>query len=303
MPSNYKTRSSDITIDSFYFSPCNDVEKYHIALGNRGFQSWISDWCNDYDEIRHHLENYVYNRESSILFDFDTALTKINLQHRSVLKSIEESEGGYGFKYDELCLVTIETDDIGKSPVLRGYCDEKETIHNFYEGLLLMCLKYPLEREENYFDINALNAYNKVKSPIIERWLVKERRDYNIPIKRQTVVNTVWVIDPEYDVCIEEITAERIPFDIEDDTFDNVGNYEGEPFKIDGFTAWSKELCGIIIISETGEKYDFDWSDFHKRGLQLAHELRAKLPSNIDLWYKAPFEDKSGIIARPMLIL
>lgn len=303
MPSNYKTRSSDITIDSFIFTPGNDVEKYHIALGNRGFQSWISDWCNDYDEIRHQLENYIYNRESSVKLDFDTVLTKINFQHRSLLKSIEESEGGYGFKYDELCLVTIETDDIGKSPVLKGYCDEKATIRNFYEGLLLMCLKYPMECDVNIYDISLLNAYNKVKSPIVEQWLSEQKRDYSIPIKRQTVVNTIWVINPDYDVCIEEITAERIPWDIENDTFDNIGNYKGDSFRIDGFSAWSKELRELIIKSETGKEYEFDWADFHKRGLQFAKELRSKLPSYIDLWYKAPFEDKSGIISRPILIL
>lgn len=41
----------------------------------------------------------------------------------------------------------------------------------------------------------------------------------------------------------------------------------------------------------------------YERGLKLAHELRKRLSPEIDLWYDAPYEDKSGIINHPMLIL
>ena len=39
------------------------------------------------------------------------------------------------------------------------------------------------------------------------------------------------------------------------------------------------------------------------RGLEYAKQLRKVLPSEYDLWYEAPFEDKSGTIKKPLLII
>jgi len=303
LPSNFRRLSSEINVEKFYFIPGDKAEKYQIGLSDRGFQSWISDWDNDYDEIRHRLENYVYERKATIRLGFDTSDTIIKFQNQSVLKSIEESCGRYAFKYDELCIVSIETDDVGKAPILKGYCEEQPTIRNFYEGLLLMCLKYAEDPDGNIYDIKPIDGYNKVKSPIIEQWLSEENRDYNSPIKRQTIVDTIWIINPDYDVCVEEITSDRIPFDVENDTFEDVCDSDGNAIVIPGFSEWSKEIAEIIIKSETGEKYSFDWEDYHRRGLELAKQLRSKLPSNIDLWYRAPFEDKSGTMLRTVLVL
>lgn len=303
LPSNFRRQSSEINVEKFYFTPGDEAEKYQIGLSDRGFQSWISDWDNDYDEIRHRLENYVYGREATIRLGFDMSDTIIKFQHQSILKSIDESLGGYFFKYDELCMVSIETDDVGKAPILKGYCEERPTIRNFYEGLLLMCLKYAEEPDGNIYDIRPIDAYNKVKSPIIEQWLSEENRDYNSPIKRQTIVDTIWIINPDYDICVEEITSDRIPFDVENDVFEDVCDSDGNAIVIPGFSEWSKEIAGIIIKSEAGEEYSFDWEDYHRRGIELAKQLRSKLPSNIDLWYRAPFEDNSGVMCRNTLVL
>lgn len=301
-PSNFRRQSSEITVDKFYFNPGKEAEKYFIGLSDRGFQSWITDWDNDYDEIRHRLENYVYRREATIRLGFDMSDTIITFNHKSVLKSVEESFGGYGFRYDDRCLVSIETDDIGKAPVLKGYCEERPTIRTFYEGLLLMCLNYMEDPDGYIYDIRAIDGYNKMKSPIIEQWLKKENRDYNSPIKRQTVVDKIWIINPEYDVCVEEISSDRVLLDVVDDIFEDVVDANGNAIVIPSFSAWAKEISEIIIKSETGKEYTFDWEDYHKRGLELAKQLRSKLPSNIDLWYSAPFEDKSLTIPRPILI-
>lgn len=303
LPSNYRRKSSEITVEKFNFNPGEEAEKYIIALSNRGFQSWISDWDNDYDEIRHQLENYAFNSQAKIRLGFDTSDTIIEFKHQSVLKSVEKTFNGYGFKYDELCIVSIQTDDLGKSPVLKGYCEEQSTIRTFYEGLLLMGLKYGEDLNGDIYDIRDIDAYNKVKSPIIEQWLSDEKRDHNIPIKRQTVVDKIWIINPDYEVCIEEVLPEKIPFDVVDDTFEDVQDSSGNAIVIPGFSAWSKEITGIIIKSETGEEYTFDWEDYHRRGLELAKQLRSKLPSNIDLWYRAPFEDKSSAITHPILVI
>ena len=62
-------------------------------------------------------------------------------------------------------------------------------------------------------------------------------------------------------------------------------------------------MCPIIIKSETGESYEKDWQDYHRRGLELAKQLREMLSPDFDLWYQAPYEDKSGIIPKPILII
>ena len=64
-----------------------------------------------------------------------------------------------------------------------------------------------------------------------------------------------------------------------------------------------QEIEPIVITSATGQPYRKDWKDYHERGLKFAHELRKRLSTDIDLWYVAPYEDKSGIIDHPILIL
>jgi hypothetical protein len=66
---------------------------------------------------------------------------------------------------------------------------------------------------------------------------------------------------------------------------------------------WQQEIEPIVIASETGEPYEKDWVDYHRRGLEIAHKLRKVLSSDFDLRYEAPFEDKSGTISGEIHIL
>ena len=65
---------------------------------------------------------------------------------------------------------------------------------------------------------------------------------------------------------------------------------------------WAEEMKPVVLASELGEPYDKDWQDYHRRGLALAYQLRRLLSDDYDLWYEAPFEDKSGIIQSPIRI-
>jgi hypothetical protein len=62
-------------------------------------------------------------------------------------------------------------------------------------------------------------------------------------------------------------------------------------------------MSNIVVASETGDPYEKDWTDYHMRGLTLSRQLRERLSLDYDLWYEAPFEDKSGIIPRRKLII
>ncbi len=51
-----------------------------------------------------------------------------------------------------------------------------------------------------------------------------------------------------------------------------------------------------------GDNYKrFDWASWHRRGLELAKEMRKQLPSSVDLWYEHPFEEH--VLQEPMLII
>ncbi len=103
-------------------------------------------------------------------------------------------------------------------------------------------------------------------------------------------------IEPDYDAIMydEEGTA----WSSLDDLYDN----QGKPIKMPELISWQKEIEPIVIASEKGETYEKDWVDYHRRGLELAYKLREKLSEDFELWYSAPFEDKSGTIPKPILI-
>ena len=112
----------------------------------------------------------------------------------------------------------------------------------------------------------------------------------------QAHVKHIILIKPDYDVYLwdEEDVASSL-----EDFYDQLGN----PIVMPGFDEWAKEISPIVVASETGEPYEKDWEDYHKRGLALAHQLRQQLSTDFDLWYSAPFEDKSGTIPKQILII
>lgn len=76
----------------------------------------------------------------------------------------------------------------------------------------------------------------------------------------------------------------------------------GQPVVMPALDAWAEEMAPIVVASETGQPYEKDWTDYHRRGLELARQLRRRLSSDYELWYEPPFEDKSGTIAERMMI-
>ena len=84
---------------------------------------------------------------------------------------------------------------------------------------------------------------------------------------------------------------------------DDLYTSDGQPISLPAFEEWQQEMRDIVVKASTGEEYEKDWQDYHNRGLKLAKQLREVLSSDFDLWYEAPYEDKSGIIPKPILII
>ena len=114
------------------------------------------------------------------------------------------------------------------------------------------------------------------------------------------------VICPDYDEWGYSLNRDIPPFSIgvagcidNEHIYDRAGNSIVMPELYE----WAQEMNSIVIASEAGERYEKDWADYHRRGLAIAHTLRKILSPDIDLWYAAPFEDKSGVVPEKMLIL
>ncbi len=115
-------------------------------------------------------------------------------------------------------------------------------------------------------------------------------------------IKDVLRIEPDYDAVLWD--SENVPFYIEEDgTIDELYDKEGRLIKIPGLLQWQEEIHPIVIACALGDSYEKDWKDYHRRGLELAKQLRSKLPTDFDLWYEAPFEDISGTIPKRTLII
>ena len=293
LPTYYIVRTADVVTETFVFNPLNHEyhEKIEIKLGNRGYKIWLTHWDSDMEAIRHELESIVYENETTIRLPFDLSETLIKIKKTRVLDNVT---GRSFYKYKDYMLVEIHPNEFVHMPIIRGYCDPKGMIRSLYEGLLRMAMQHPEVPEDDL--PSRMVAYNKYKSPLIESYLKEERIEDDSFAIRQVHVKHILTIDPDYDqLFVDEEGASSVEEEL-------VGK-EGSVINLDALLAWQKEIKPIVVASETGEDYNKDWEDYHSRGLALAKKLREQLPSSYDLWYTYPFEDKSGIMKYPVLIL
>ena len=78
---------------------------------------------------------------------------------------------------------------------------------------------------------------------------------------------------------------------------------------IPGMDEWLSEyMWQVLVPCETGEiskeelNKTFDWKSFHQTGIELAKEVKKRLPPYVTLIYKSPFEDISGLIKPDFII-
>lgn len=71
---------------------------------------------------------------------------------------------------------------------------------------------------------------------------------------------------------------------------------------VPGLIQWWESYVENCNFSDGIINQSFDMKAFHEKGLELAQEIRKQLPNNFTLYYKAPYEDHSGIIKDKVLI-
>lgn len=295
-PTYYTRMVKDIQKEEFVFKPI-DSEEYTIGIGERQYTTFLTHWDNSFDHIRHQFEEYVYGRKATLEMSFDDSDTVLRLQHVSILDHTEKVGEGIGFKYQYYMRVEIESNQFAAMPNIIGYCDIDQTLRTLYEGLLGMALLHPLEGDRYGDEPSRIVAYNRYKSPLIENCLNPDYEpDYTSYRNRQIHVKDVLTMCPDYDELL---------FDVEGKGWncDELEELCGRPVEIDGLREWCREIVPAVIESAVGKDFPMDWREYHERGLKLAKELRKVLPQEYDLWYKAPVEDKSGIMPRARLII
>ena len=301
MPSYFQKMTSSIKEEVFKFEN-EGSERYVIGIGNREFKTFLTLWDNDYDRIRFQLESFVYNGEATINLTFDTLDTVVKIKHVSIIDEVNQSEEGCRYSYKDYAKVEIRPNEFVHGPIICGYCDMKQTISTFYEGLLRLALDQPCIEPAYYDGPCLLEAYNKFKSPVVERYILGISSSSNKAVLRQVHINVILFMCPNYDYVIIDSEGVSVDVDMENGFFDEIYDKKGNPIKMPELVEWQKEITKVIIEGAMGRTISFDWEGYHKRGMELAQRLRNKLSSDFDLWYEAPVEDHSGIIAKPILV-
>jgi hypothetical protein len=205
--------------------------------------------------------------------------------------------------------VSIGPDGFVKGPILHGFCRREQAVRALYQGLLKLAMWgsnwFSQEPESNTirWDEYRKVIYNKLKSPIIEDYINKQYVEGYSYRPRQREIKRIFTINPDFDIMVWDDDGCAYP--CHDDTLelcvDDDENYVS--IKIPGIYEWQQKFDRATDFTITKTRDDFDWVGWHQHGIELAKQLREKLPPSCDLWYDAPYEDKTGTIKEKFLVI
>jgi hypothetical protein len=89
-PNFFSMTANEVTMEKFIFNPINS-EEYEIGIGDRTYRTFITNWCNDTERIRHQFETlFYYGTPAIIELIFDDLPTTITLDRRRILDHTEK---------------------------------------------------------------------------------------------------------------------------------------------------------------------------------------------------------------------
>ncbi|MBR5684782.1 MAG: hypothetical protein IKX18_01350 [Muribaculaceae bacterium] len=176
-------------IESFTF---NFVEPYScdthfvITIGDRKYESSLSDWTTNFNRIRLDIERFLltYREDTEIKLFYEDSPTIISLRN-----------------FSGETRVTIIPDEFVGGPYLFGKCETRQLVQSLYLGLLGICI-----RETNRFDSSyvgnwnefRLATYNKLQSSVIENYIKGIEEDDNSFFPRQRIIRSVEAMKEDY---------------------------------------------------------------------------------------------------------
>lgn len=99
-----------------------------------------------------------------------------------------------------------------------------------------------------------------------------------------------FLINPDYEGCLGYFSADNCSYGCDVDTLELDG-FEDTPFIVPGLEAWCWEWNDNSLKLIHGEGTDFNWDNWHKRGLAFVQMLRQLVPDNIEIVYRKGTED------------
>jgi len=309
--------AADIPVEDFTFicpdnvgTYWNDIP-YTIRIGQRQYNRWISDWCNDIDRLRHNLESYVFNKECELAFELDTELTTIELSHFSTIDYTEQIYGGTMFHYKNFTKVVVHPEDVTVRIPLIAFCDTRQVLQQLYEGLLNIGREAVIQLGMNghkpnwKWGFSPLAFYNKVKSLILEDYIQDRTLDHNEIRPRSNVVSHIFTIQPDYTNVVIEQAGSCTPTSIDSDDILELHDENGEQvicrMHVPGLYKWQQEF-DLNSNGANSTMGNIDVATWHNEGMRLATYIRDRLPDDCDLWYGRPFEDEENRGKRPILV-
>ena len=169
VPRNYsQIFANEICIEEFNFKfvePYNCNTHYKLSIGDRSYESNLSDWTTDFTRIRNELEAFVLSvwTKHEINLYFEDSPTILSL------KSINLYFGHF-----KVVQLTVLSDEFTKFPILFGWCEPRQLVRSLYLGLLELFIV-----ETDWFDDGyngdwnefRLRSYNELQSCIIENFI------------------------------------------------------------------------------------------------------------------------------------
>ncbi|MCF0220032.1 MAG: hypothetical protein HUK14_09645 [Muribaculaceae bacterium] len=197
IPNHYSAvLAADIKKEKFSFEftePYSCDTAYKITIGNRTFESCLSDWTTNFNSIRLQMESFAmaYLRECEIELHYEDSPTKIHLNNRI----LHHNKG-------LVTQVTIFPDSFVKGPICYGWCDQTQVLSALYLGLMSLCFTPTdwLDRvNEGYsWDEFRLATYNKLQSCVIENRILGIGESDATFLPRQRIVNSIEKMTDDY---------------------------------------------------------------------------------------------------------
>ncbi|MBO4804188.1 MAG: hypothetical protein J5503_06540, partial [Muribaculaceae bacterium] len=130
--------------EEFIFKFNGHIENYSIGIGNRVYSTWLTHWDNSFDKIHHQFESLFYDDEANIELSFDLSNTVIKIKKERI-KWIQY-EDGKPIQHDLRHMsVEIIPNDFVNMPIIKGFCNRKQTIKILYEGFMRFALRHSFD--------------------------------------------------------------------------------------------------------------------------------------------------------------
>ena len=302
-PSYIKKTTKDIKVEVFQFDVIkgNDGERFTLGIGDRTYSTSFSHWDGSLEKIRHQLETIVYEKKAKVKINFDMSETIIQMEKIGVLDRVNKTDKGIFYYYKDYMLITIFPNDFERHPIFKGYCERIDMVNTLYNGLLRMALDHP-DYGMGHVP-NLLNAYNMVKSPLLEDFISDRLKDKDdiIYYNRQVHVKHIITIRPDEFHLFED--EKHVSYGVKSDgTIEFLYDQQGKPIVMKDFITWQSSVKELVEASPEGIKYYKDWFEFHKQGLRLVRELRKVLSTDFDIWFEPPVGDQSDFIEHGVLV-